>query len=303
MRSLVANGSIGSRIERWRKEHESTIKEISYNLHVIRKSPLTLAGLLIIICLILVAMIGPFLAPYPENQIDLVNKLKPPSMTNLFGTDDIGRDIFSRIVYGSRLSLLIAVVAVVFSLGVGVPIGAIAGYFGGLVDDVIMRITDVFLAFPAIVLALAVGAVLGRGIVNTIIAISFTWWPWYTRLVRAQAMSIRETQYVEAAKAVGAKDFRIIFSHILPNCIAPIIVQGSMDMGYAILAAAALGFLGIGAQEPTPEWGLMVSIGRGFIVDYWWVATFPGVAIIITVLGFNLLGDGLRDILDPKLRR
>ncbi len=300
---MTVNGSIRTEIRRWRKEHESTLREISYNLHLVRRSPLTVAGLAIVICLVIVAAVGPFFAPYPVNQVDLINKLKPPSTIKLFGTDDIGRDIFSRIVYGSRLSLLIAVVAVAFSLGIGVPIGAIAGYFGGWIDDVIMRVTDIFLAFPSIVLALAVGAVLGRGIVNTMIAISFTWWPWYTRLVRAQAMSIRETQYVEAAKAIGAKDSRIIFSHILPNCIAPIIVQGSMDMGYAILAAAALGFLGIGAQEPTPEWGLMVSIGRNYIMDYWWVATFPGIAIIIIVLGFNLLGDGLRDILDPKLRR
>jgi peptide/nickel transport system permease protein len=294
---------IQSGIKRWRKEHESTIKEVYYTLHLIRKNPLTLIGTLIILGLILVALFAPFLAPYPENAINLPNRLRPPSMTNLLGTDDIGRDILSRIIYGSRISILIAAIAVGIALGIGVPIGAVAGYSGGTIDDVVMRITDVFLAFPSIVLALAIGAALGRGIVAVIIAVSLTWWPWYTRLVRAQAISIRESQYVEAAKAVGARDLRIIYSHVLPNCIAPIIVQGSMDLGNAILAAAALGFLGIGAQEPVPEWGLMVSIGRMFIINQWWVATFPGLAIVITVLGFNLLGDGLRDILDPRLRR
>jgi peptide/nickel transport system permease protein len=304
MKSMVDDISqIQSGIKRWKKEHESTIKEVYYALHLIRKNPLTLIGTLVILGLILVALFAPFLAPYPENAINLANRLRPPSMTNLLGTDDIGRDILSRIIYGSRISILIAAIAVGIALGIGVPIGAVAGYSGGTIDDVVMRITDVFLAFPSIVLALAIGAALGRGIVAVIIAVSLTWWPWYTRLVRAQAISIRESQYVEAAKAVGARDLRIIYTHVLPNCIAPIIVQGSMDLGNAILAAAALGFLGIGAQEPIPEWGLMVSIGRMFIINQWWVATFPGLAIVITVLGFNLLGDGLRDILDPRLRR
>ena len=219
------------------------------------------------------------------------------------GTDDMGRDILSRIIYGSRISIMVGVVVVAISLSIGVPLGAISGYFGGKIDSILMRITDIFLGLPSLVLALAIAAALGRGIMNTMIAISITWWPWYARLVRGQTLSIREMGYIEAARAAGGSSFRIVLTHVLPNCISPIIVTASMDMGYTILAAAALGFIGLGAQPPSPEWGLMVSIGRTYMMNYPWVATFPGLAILITVLGFNLVGDGLRDLLSPRLRR
>jgi peptide/nickel transport system permease protein len=214
----------------------------------------------------------------------------------------MGRDIFCRVIYGFRISLFIGVVVVSCGMILGSFLGLFAGYYKAA-GEIIMRITDVFLAFPSIVLALAITAALGRSLTNTVLAISLTWWPWYTRLVYSQVLSIKENLYVESARAIGASDLRIIFRHILPNCMAPVIVNASLDFGYAILLAAGLGFLGIGAQPPDPEWGLMVSQGSNYIMNNWWMAAFPGLAIAITILGWNLLGDGLRDILDPRLRR
>lgn len=287
----------------WKSEHEATIKEIRYSIHLIRKSLLTKIGLAIITCLLFIAIFASVLAPYDPFKVETGNRLKPPSSEHLLGTDDMGRDILSRILYGSRISIMVGVVVVAISLSLGVPLGAISGYFGGKIDSALMRITDIFLGLPSLILALAIAAALGRGIMNTMIAISITWWPWYARLVRGQTLSIREMGYIEAAKAAGGSSFRIILTHVLPNCISPIIVTASMDMGYTILAAAGLGFIGLGAQPPSPEWGLMVSIGRTYMMNYPWVATFPGLAILITVLGFNLVGDGLRDLLSPRLRR
>ena len=287
----------------WKSEHEATIKEIRYSIHLVRKSLLTKIGLAIIACLLFIAIFASVLAPYDPFKVETGNRLKPPSSEHLLGTDDMGRDILSRILYGSRISIMVGVVVVSISLSLGVPLGAISGYFGGKIDSALMRVTDIFLGLPSLILALAIAAALGRGIMNTMIAIAITWWPWYARLVRGQTLSIREMGYIEAAKAAGGSSFRIILTHVLPNCISPIIVTASMDMGYTILAAAGLGFIGLGAQPPSPEWGLMVSIGRTYMMNYPWVATFPGLAILITVLGFNLVGDGLRDLLSPRLRR
>lgn len=285
------------------KEHEATIKEIRYSMQLIKQSPLTMVGLVIIIGIIFIAIFAPYLAPYDPLDVDTANRLKPPSSKNLLGTDDMGRDIFSRIMYGSRISLMVGIVVLAISLSIGVPLGAVSGYFGGKIDSALMRITDIFLGLPSLILALSIAAALGRGIMNTMIAISITWWPWYARLVRGQTLTIREMGYIEAARAAGGSSFQIILSHVLPNCISPIIVSASMDMGYTILAAAGLGFIGLGAQPPSPEWGLMISIGRVYLMNYPWVATFPGIAILLTVLGFNLVGDGLRDLLSPRLRR
>ena len=294
---------MSSTISKWKTEHEATVKEIRYSLHLIRQSLLTQVGLAIIIVLLFTAIFAPWLAPHDPMKVKTSDRLKPPSKEHLLGTDDMGRDILSRIIYGSRISIMVGVVVVAISLSIGVPLGAVSGYFGGKIDSILMRITDIFLGLPSLILALAIAAALGRGIMNTMIAISITWWPWYARLVRGQTLSIREMGYIEAARAAGGSSFRIVLTHVLPNCISPIIVTASMDMGYTILAAAALGFIGLGAQPPSPEWGLMVSIGRTYMMNYPWVATFPGLAILITVLGFNLVGDGLRDLLSPRLRR
>lgn len=287
-------------------EHEHLIKEFKITLSLIRNSPLTLIGIIIIIELMVLALFSPllilpgedvFLGMYP-NRI-----LLPPSSKHLFGTDEMGRDIFSRCIYGTRVSLHVGIIVIAIAATIGIFLGGIAGYFGGKIDEIIMRITDAFLSIPSLVLALAVGATLGPGLNNAIAAIAVTWWPWYARLVRSQVLQIKEELYIEAAKAIGGGKFYIIAKHIMPNCIAPIIVNASMDIGYAILTAASLGFLGLGAQPPIPEWGLMISAGRKYMPTYWWYATFPGLMIFQSVLGFNLLGDGLRDILDPRIRR
>jgi peptide/nickel transport system permease protein len=219
------------------------------------------------------------------------------------GTDDLGRDIMSRVVFGTRLTLWIGFVVATLSMLIGVPVGAVAGFIGGKTDEILMRTADVFQSIPSLVLALAVAAALRPSITNAMIAISVAWWPWYARVTRGQVLIIRERTFVEVAKCIGVSRKRIIFSHVLPNCISVLLVQASLQVGNAILAAAALSFVGVGAQPPSPEWGLMLTVGRGFLPEVWWFVTFPGLAIFITVLGFNLLGDGLRDILDPRLRR
>jgi peptide/nickel transport system permease protein len=232
------------------------------------------------------------------------SKFLPPGTTHILGTDEMGRDIFSRIIYGSRISLLVSVVVVLVSSGIGVPLGLIAAYYGRRLGEVIMRVTDLFLSLPSIILTMAFAAAMAnKSIYTVMIAVSITWWPVYTRLMYGQTLSAKEKQFVEAAKAAGASSARIITRHLFPECLTSLIVQASLDMGYTILTAAALGFIGIGAQPPTPEWGVMISTGRAYILDSWWISAFPGLAIFITVLAFNLLGDGVRDILDPHLRR
>ncbi|HOC08512.1 MAG TPA: ABC transporter permease [Bacillota bacterium] len=282
------------------------IREIRLSLYLLGRNRLTRLSLGMVILLVLTALVAPFIVPYPEHieaETNPVDKLLPPSGKYFFGTDELGRDIFSRVIYGTRISLQTALIAVGLALLIGIPLGAIAGATGGMVDEVIMRITDIFLSFPPLLLAIAIAAFLGPSLENAMLAIAVSWWPWYTRLIRGQAVSIRERQFVKAAKAIGTPPARIIFGHIVPNCIAPVIVQASMDIGGVILTIASLSFLGLGAQPPTPEWGLMVSTSRNYFLNAWWYSIFPGLAIFVTVLVFNLLGDGLREILDPKTRK
>ena len=215
----------------------------------------------------------------------------------------MGRDVLSRVIYGARISLLVAVAVVGLGLLIGVPLGLLAGYKGGWIDAIVMRTTDIFLSFPPLLLALLISVTLGRGLENAIIALGVSWWPWYTRLIRGMAISLKEKPYVEVARSMGVSSWKIIVRHILPNAISPVIVQGTMDMGSAILEASALSFLGLGVQPPTADWGLMVSQGKDYLLNYWWYPTFPGLAIFITVVAFNLVGDTLREILDPRLRR
>lgn len=282
------------------------IKSLRESMYLLARNKLSLTALIILVLLVLGAVLAPVIIPYPEDLADATHtaiKLQPPSAEHLMGTDELGRDIFSRVVYGARVSLTAALAAVGLSLLIGIPLGAIAGSFGGWVDNVIMRITDVFLSFPPLLLAIAMVAVMGSSLNNAVLAIALSWWPWYTRLIRGQAISVKERKFVQAAETIGTSRMKIIFRHIIPNCISPVIVQASMDIGGVILTVASLSFLGLGAQLPTPEWGLMISMGRRFFPDSWWYCIFPGLAIFITVLCFNLLGDAIREILDPKTRK
>lgn len=259
----------------------------------------------IILGLILVAIFAPWLAPYPEDvtAFHLTERLQPPSADHLFGTDRMGSDVFSRILFGARITISIAVIAVGVSVAIGVPIGLIAGYYGGFPGGALMRTSDIFLAVPQIVLAIAIAQTLGPSVENVILALSLTYWPFWARLVYAETKSLKAQTFVEAALALGASDWRVMVLHILPNTASAIIVRTSIGMGATILTAAALGFLGLGAPPPTPEWGRTISEAREFLPEAWWYAAAPGLAIFLVVMGFNLLGDGLRDILDPKLRK
>ena len=267
------------------------------------RSRLAVLGAAIVLALVVVAIFAPWIAPYSPTRINLRERLQPPSGKHLFGTDDAGRDILSRVIYGSRVTLRICALVVGLTLVIGTLLGLVSGFFGGWVDELVMRVSDVFLAFPALILAMAIAAALGPSLENAIVAMVAIWWPRYARVTRGQVLSIREIDFVAAARAAGASSFRIMLRHILPNCISPVVVQATLDLGEVVLTAATLSFVGFGAQPPTPEWGAMVSVGRNFLRDYWWYTTFPGLAILITVMGFNLLGDAVRDILDPRLRR
>ncbi len=268
-----------------------------------RRNHLMVVGTGIIIFLVLVAAIAPLLATHdPYDQI-LPDRLLPPSAEHYFGTDSLGRDIYSRVVFGSRVTLTIAFLVAAISTPLGLVIGVLAGYFGGALDEILMRLSDVFLAFPKLILAIAFAAALGPGVENAIVAISVANWPSYARLARAETLSVRNNDYIQVIRSMGASNLRIMVGHITPMCLSSIIVRLSLDMGTIILTAAGLGFLGLGAQPPVPEWGLMVSDGRQFLVDQWWVSTLPGFAILIVVMGFNLMGDGFRDILDPHQRQ
>ncbi|MEB3779671.1 MAG: ABC transporter permease [Desulfurococcales archaeon] len=268
------------------------------------RNPTAAAGLFIVVMMAFIAIAAPLIAPYDPNKVDTKNRLQPPSREHIFGTDQLGRDLFSRVIYGSRISLTIAMLAVAITALIGVPIGLVSGYYGGKVDEVLMRITDMFMAFPRLVLALAFAAALGPSLYNTIIAISLAYWTIYARLVRGIALQTKNEAFIEAAIAAGASTPRIIFKHVFPMVTAPLLVQATLDFGATILLAAGLGFLGLGAQPPTPEWGVMVSEGRQFLVTgEWWISFFPGLFILLTALGFNLLGDSLRDITDVRARR
>jgi peptide/nickel transport system permease protein len=267
------------------------------------RNRLAMLGLAIVLLLLFVAAFAPWLATHSPTAQVLSDRLQPPSAAHWLGTDELGRDIYSRIVHGSRLTLYIVGLVVVIVGPVGLAVGTIAGYLGGWVDVVLMRITDVFLAFPRLILALAFVAAMGPGIENAIIAIAITAWPPYARMARAETLTIRKADYIAAARIQGAGPVRIIGRHVVPMCLPSVIVRLTLDMAGIILTAAGLGFLGLGAQPPLPEWGAMISTGRQFLLNQWWVATMPGLAIFIVSLGFNLLGDGLRDVLDPRQSR
>ena len=261
---------------------------------------LAMIGLVIITGLVIIAIMAPVVAPFEPNTPDLESRLEPASSRHWLGTDELGRDILSRIIHGSRLTLYVVVLVAIIAAPVGLVIGTVAGYAGGIVDTALMRITDIFLAFPKLILALAFVSALGPGIENAIIAIAITSWPPYARIARAETITIRSADFIDAARLQGAGPLRLIWGHIVPLCTSSMVVRVTLDMAGIILTAAGLGFLGLGAQPPLPEWGAMISSGRKFLLDQWWVATMPGVAIFVVSLGFNLLGDGLRDVLDPK---
>ena len=286
-----------------KKDKIHRISESRRSLRLIRKNKTAMLGFVTIGVLLLLAAFAPLIAPYSPTAMSLRDRLSPPSISHFFGTDDAGRDIFSRVIYGSRITLRICVVVVGLTLVIGSVLGIVSGYIGGWLDEIIMRFSDIFLAFPALILAMAITAALGPSLQNAIIAMAVIWWPRYARIARGQVLIIREVDYVTSARAVGAGTLRIMFHHIFPACVSPIIVEATLDLGEVVITAATLSFIGFGAQPPTPEWGAMVSIGRNFLRDYWWYSTFPGLAILVTVVGFNLLGDAMRDILDPRLRR
>jgi peptide/nickel transport system permease protein len=259
-------------------------------------------GVVVMVLFLLAALLAPLIAPYQPLEQNIVDGLKPPSSQYLFGTDKLGRDIFSRILYGARISLFVGVAVVLMSGVVGTLLGVLAGYIGGWADELLMRITDIFFAFPSLILAMAIAGALGPSLPNALIAISAATWPVYARLLRGQVLALKEREFVLAARTVGVPEWKIIVRHLLPNMLAPLLVQGSFDMGGAITAVAGLSFIGFGAQPPTPEWGVMISESRTYMATAWWMGTFPALAIMLVVGSFNLLGDGLRDLLDPRLR-
>ena len=266
-----------------------------------RRNPLAMLGLSIVAVLLLMAAFAPWIATHDPIAQDLTQRLIPPLTDgHLMGTDEFGRDIFSRVVYGSRITLYIVALVAVTAPVFGLLVGTVAGYAGGWVDQVLMRITDIFLAFPKLILALALVAVLGPGVENAVLAIALTSWPPYARVARAETLTVRNSDYISAVRLQGAGPARIVWGHVMPMCLSSVIIRVTLDMAGVILTAAGLGFLGLGVQPPMPEWGLMISSGRKFLFEQWWVATMPGLAIFIVSLGFNLLGDGLRDVLDPR---
>lgn len=269
----------------------------------LRKNPLAMFGLFIVVLLIFFAITADVIAPYKYYEQNLIASFQPPSKEHFFGTDEFGRDIFSRIIHGSRISLQVGLIAVGISVVLGGFFGSVAGYYGGRIDNLIMRGMDILLSIPSILLAIAIAASLGPGLYNMMVAVGISSTPQYARIIRGSVLSLRGQEFVEAARAVGSSDTRIIMRHILPNCLAPIIVQSTLGVASAILTAAGLSFIGLGIQPPTPEWGAMLSGGREYIRDYAYMTVFPGLAIMITILALNFLGDGLRDVLDPKLKQ
>jgi len=291
------------KIGKWLETNESRIHDLRYSARLFFKSPLAVLGLVIVVLFVTMALVAPYVTPFGENYRNWDNMLKPPSSDHLFGTDNMGGDVFSRVIWGSRISLSVGLMVVVSAFIVGSVLGSLSSYFGGIIDEIVMRVTDVFLAFPALILCMVVCAALGRSLENMMLAMAITWWPAYARIVRGQSLVIREQKYIEAARAIGGKDLHIIVKHLLPNSLAPLIVQASMDFGNVILTAAALSFIGFGAPPGTAEWGRMVSDGASYMMSSPWIVMFTGLTILIVCLGFNLLGDGIRDIIDPKMRR
>jgi len=279
------------------------IEDFKHTLYLWKKTPLAMIGSIMILLFLLVAVFAPLLAPYSATAQDMDNRLQAPSRQHPFGTDQFGRDILSRVIHGARIEVWIIFLVSVISITIGVLLGLTAGYWGRFIDEALMRMTDMFMAFPRLVLAMAFTAALGPTLTNTIIAIALVDWTVYARLSRADTIKVKSQPYIEAIRTLGASNSRIMVRHVLPMSISPVIVQLTLRMGTIILTAAGLGFLGLGAPPPTPEWGAIVSDGRSYLYQQWWISTFPGLAIAVVVLGFNFLGDGIRDILDPKIRR
>lgn len=277
-------------------------EQMRRNLHrFLVSNRLNLVGLIIVIIFFILAIFGQALAPYDPYAQDITgSKLLPPSIAHPMGTDELGRDVLSRVMTGARISLQVAAVVLSFAVVFGTLVGSIAGYFGGMVDEILMRVTDLFLAFPALILAIAIASTFGRELKWTMVALSTVFWPWYARLVRAQILSIRERDFVTAGQSVGLSGPRLLFRHILPNVVTVVIIQLTLDVGFAILATSSLSFIGLGAQPPSPEWGTMMATARNYFREAWWYTTFPGLALTLTVFAFNVLGDGLQDALDPR---
>jgi peptide/nickel transport system permease protein len=267
-----------------------------------RHNPAGVLGVFLVVSIILVALFAPQIAIYDPNTRNIPERSQPPSAEHLFGTDVTGRDLFSRVVYGSRISIQVAVTVLSIAVMIGIVVGTLAGYYGGLIDEILMRITDIFLAFPSLVLAMAVNAALGPGLESAILAIAFTWWPGYARTIRGQVLSTKNNLHVLASRSIGATNWRLLVRHILPSCISPLIVLVTLDAGFVVLTTAGLSFVGLGVQPPTPEWGSMVGEGQKYILSLWWWSTFPGLAICMLVVGTNLAGDFLRDLLEPRMR-
>ena len=286
-----------------RSRRQAQIDELKFSLHLLRQSPLVVLGVVLITVTVVGGVFAPYVAPYGPEERQWNRNLEPPSLEHLLGTDETGGDIFSRIVWAIRLDLGLALLIVSGQLVVSIVVGSISGYFGGKVDETLMRVTDVFLAFPSLILAMAVAAALGRNLYNLALSLVVTGWAGDTRLVRGVILSEREKLYVEAARAVGASRGRIVFQHVLPNAIYPLLVSATLGLGGTILGFAGLSFIGFGAGSGMAELGYMIALGRDYLYRSPWVAGFPGLAIFFIVLGFNLVGDGLRDILDPRLRR
>ena len=289
-----------------RTQRTARFQELNLMLRAFRRDWLAVASLVVILAFIIAAVFAPWLSPYPEQgkgEPNITAKFQPPNRAHLLGTDYLGRDVLSRILYGGRTSLSIGFLVVLVATVIGVPMGAVAGYYGGWIDDLLMRVTDIFLAFPPLLLAIAIAAALGASFVNSMIAIAITWWPWYARLVRAQTLSLRERYFVESARSIGVSNPNIILRHILPNVLTPVLVQATMDIGSAILTGAAISFIGLGVQPPTPDWGKMISTGRIYFIERPWFAGSAGGAIFLVTLAFNLLGDAVRDVADPRTRR
>jgi len=282
---------------------QATLKPIKLLKQTLGRDRLAAVGAMIIVLVVILAVFGQWLAPFPDQGMGATNasaRNLAPNVLNWLGTDQLGRDVLSRIIMGANPALTISAVVVAAAALIGIPLGAVAGYRGGWLDEALMRVTEIFQAFPPLLLAMVTVAILGPSLTNAGIALAISWWPWYARLVRAEAKSLRERSYVEAARAMGIPQLLIISRHVLRNCMTPILVQATVDIGTVILAAGSLAFIGLGTQPPLPDWGLMVAEGRGLIFSSWWIATFPGLAIFLAVLGFNLLGDSLRDLLDPR---
>ena len=288
------------------KKVRPKLHSLASSFYLLQRNTLNKVAIAIICLLLVIAIFGPVFLPNVDeiNQMaSTAEKLLPPSGAHFFGTDELGRDLFLRVMLGTRISLLAGIVTIAAAVLIGVALGSVAGFFGGIIDDIVMRLTDMFLGFPSLLLAMTIATFMGPSLRNALIACVISWWPSYTRIVRNQAVSIRGRQFVRASEAIGAPSYFIILKHIIPNTLAPVIVQVSLDIGNVIMTLASLSFLGLGAQSPTPEWGLLVSTSRNYFLNAWWYTIFPGMAIFITVLAFNLIGDGLREILDPRTRK